>query len=276
MGLDQRDAGATYAKRLASLLIGALAIVLLAGSPSNAQTIPPKATTAKKECPFAPSNVPCHGTTIESVYTFSGYHEGDLKLIWVKLGPDQKSSMTASQESQCPECREADTRTFAWQSIPDVEITAHRRHCFCRVGVSRPPKAATTMEAATPLRAWPSTPPKATTTKAHCQYFSRGGPCAPIMSTYDFVGYREGDLSFIWAKLGPEHKETVGAKEVFKRTFTWHSVASVEITGVYEVREVGKGFRYKKLPTGKHGGHTILTDVFGDSEPNLVLQGRPK
>jgi len=125
--------------------------------------------------------------------------------------------------------------------------------------------------------------PEATATKAHCQYYSRGGPCAPIMSVYTFSGYHEGDLKLIWVKLGPDQKSSLSAsqtsqcpecREADTRTFTWHSIASVEIVGVYVVREAGKGFTYQKLPTGKHSGHITLTDLIGDSSPILLLQGR--
>jgi hypothetical protein len=125
--------------------------------------------------------------------------------------------------------------------------------------------------------------PKAGTAKAQCQYFSRGGPCAPIMSTYDYSGRKEGDLSLVWAKLGPVHvvgttyvstPPVPGMYEVFKRTFTWTSAPDVEIVGVYEVHEVGAGFKYKKLSSGKHSGHAAITDVRGTSGPILVLQGR--
>lgn len=122
----------------------------------------------------------------------------------------------------------------------------------------------------------------ASTAKTHCQYASVGGPCAPIMSIYNYFGYHEGDLSLIRAKLSPNqivghvHKTwpTPGEYEVNERTFTWHSVASVEIVGVYIQRGVGRGFSYKKLPTGKHSGQAKLTAITDGSTPNLVLQGR--
>jgi hypothetical protein len=102
------------------------------------------------------------------------------------------------------------------------------------------------------------------------------------MSIYNYFGYHEGDLSLIRAKLGPNkivghvHKTwpTPGEYEVNERTFTWHSASNVEIVGVYILREVGKGFSYKKLPTGKHSGQAKLTAVTGGSTPSLVLQGR--
>jgi hypothetical protein len=124
---------------------------------------------------------------------------------------------------------------------------------------------------------------EATAAKASCQYYSRGGPCAPIMSVYTYSGYREGDLKLISAKLGPEQKvgktyvstpPVPGMYEVVKRTFTWHAASGIEIVGVYLVHEVGRGFTYKKLPTGKHSGQVKLTDVIGSSEPILLLQGR--
>jgi hypothetical protein len=126
-------------------------------------------------------------------------------------------------------------------------------------------------------------PMTATAAKTHCQYYSKGGPCAPIMSVYTYSGYHEGDLKLIWAKLEPQHKvgttyvsaEPVpGTRQVFKRIVAWASLPDVEITAAYVVHVVGKGFSYRKLPTGKHSGQVTLIEIEGDGGPILLLQGR--
>jgi hypothetical protein len=163
-GLSRRS------QRLWALSGSLVAVVAVMGlspavGPSLARSTVASATKAR-ECPLAPANLPCHGTTIESVYTYFGYHEGDLSLIRAKLSPNQ--------------------------------IVGHVH------------------------KTWP----------------------------------------------------TPGEYEINERTFTWHSVASVEIVGVYVVHEVGAGFSYKKLPSGKHNGQAKLTAITDGSTPSLVLQGR--
>jgi hypothetical protein len=123
----------------------------------------------------------------------------------------------------------------------------------------------------------------ASAAQAHCQYYSVGGPCEPIMSVYTFYGYHEGNLSLIRAKLGPTEVvghvyktfPTPGYYDVYERTFTWHSAPSVQVVAAYIVHFKGKHATYTKLPSGKHGGNTKLTETQGSaSPPILVLQGR--
>jgi len=125
--------------------------------------------------------------------------------------------------------------------------------------------------------------PEAAVAKAHCQYASPGGPCAPIMSSYTYWGFSEGDLSLIKAKLGPNkivghvYKSfpTPGEYSVNERTFTWHSVAAVEIVGAYILHFKGSHGVYTKVPSGEHSGHTSMKETQGTSSPPiLVLQGR--
>lgn len=282
---------------------------------SGAQTV--KAVTAKRPCPLAPANVPCHGTTIESAYAYYGYKEGDISLISVKLGPERKVGTTYVSAQPVPGMYEVIKRTFTWHSVASIEIVAvyevevvgrgfrhkklpsgkHSGHATITdaAGGSSPilllqgrhAQATQSLHSLDEHRTNPSASVPATTTpaataKTHCQYPSVGGPCAPIMSIYTYFGYHEGDLSLIRAKLSPNqivghvHKTwpTPGEYEVNQRTFTWHSVPSVEIVGVYIQRGVGKGFSYTKLPTGKHSGHAKLTAVTDGSTPSLVLQGR--
>jgi hypothetical protein len=126
---------------------------------------------------------------------------------------------------------------------------------------------------------------KAVMVETFCPRAPANVPChgTTIESAYAYYGYKEGDISLISVKLGPERKvgttyvsaqPVPGMYEVIKRTFTWHSVDNVEIVAVYEVEDVGRGFRHKKLPSGKHSGHATITDAAGGSSPILLLQGR--
>jgi hypothetical protein len=259
------------------------------------------------------SEVPCLGP-VQVLYAFDGKTLGAAHLIHAKLGPEEQLGTTAEGT---PIVR----RTFTWTAAAGVKLVAafilssaheHGKAVLVRgkyrwiieriTTGAHSGRATLTSDApefapflflegrqaqasqsrysiATRLQA---APPKAVTAKTSCQYYSRGGPCAPIMSVYTYSDYKEGDLSLIWAKPGPEHKTGTtyvsgpfpGTYEVFKRTFAWKSIASVEIVGVYIVHEVGRGFSYKKLTSGPHGGHATLTDVDDGSAPILVLQGR--
>ncbi len=93
------------------------AIVMGLGAPTTG-------SAAARECPIAPAGVPCHGTTIESAYTYSGYHEGDLSLIWTKLSPQHKVGTTYVSAEPVPGIRQVFKRTLTWHSLPDVEIVA--------------------------------------------------------------------------------------------------------------------------------------------------------
>jgi hypothetical protein len=114
-----------------------------------------------------------------------------------------------------------------------------------------------------------------------CTPISTGEPClAPIQSVYAFDGMGSGAVTYMKAHAGPEkiiektirHNEAV---EVIQRTFTWHSVPSVKIVAVFI--EIGtRGSRkppiYKRVPTGSHSGHAVLT-FGGGHGANLLLEG---
>jgi hypothetical protein len=314
MPTDRRDPQrpvATAPARRASLVLlltAASATVLAASSPAT-QAVTPKAVIAAPPCDAFSVGGPCLGP-IQSFYDYEGGGEGDIKLLRAKAGPIEKDG-TAYKTLPSPGYYEKTKRRFAWHSVASIEIVnvyiVHfkgKRASYTKLPSGRHSGQTTLTEtqasASPPLlllqgqhlpavqsadnrgKLSISLPPKARIAKAHCQFASEGGPCAPIMSIYNYWSYSEGDLKLINLKRSPNkivghvHKTwpTPGEYEVNERTLTWHSVPSVEIIGVYILREVGKGFSYKKLPTGKHSGHTKLTAVTSGSTPSLVLQGR--
>ena len=123
---------------------------------------------------------------------------------------------------------------------------------------------------------------RAATAKAKCPFFSKGGPClGTLMSDYSYEGEGGQSDQLMKAKFGP--REVVGTRyqlepapgqyHLTQHKVTWHSVASVEILAVYEVHEVRNGFKYHKLPSGRHRGHAKLTAWEDTDPPILVLFG---
>jgi hypothetical protein len=105
-----------------------------------------------------------------------------------------------------------------------------------------------------------------------------------VVTTYS--GYKEGPLSLIKLTLGPSRKiageelEGGGTRhEIDQRQVSWHSVANVEVVAVFILhRPKLRRFVYQAVPTGRHSGHTTLTDL---KEPGIdyaqqivIVQGR--
>jgi len=122
----------------------------------------------------------------------------------------------------------------------------------------------------------------AVTAKSGCQPYSQGGPClGPIQTAYNYEGEGEQAVKLMWAKFGAKkvvgsvfEPDPPGQYEITQRHITWHSVASVEIVAVYEVKFMGRRARYRKLPSQSHSGHAVLRDIRGQDAPILLLQGR--
>jgi hypothetical protein len=111
-------------------------------------------------------------------------------------------------------------------------------------------------------------------------------PCkGPIEVSTGYSGYKEGPSWEIKITLGPSHQISQGnersggdIREVVQRQASWHSVPSVEIVAVFILHRPAHGprFRYQKVASGRHGGHTTLTDVVSPSTGAdvLIIQGR--
>jgi hypothetical protein len=288
-------------KSMVLVLAGILIGITLVGIRATAQTDPPKAGTAKTQCQYFSRGGPC--APIMSTYDYSGRKEGDISLVWAKLGPMHVVGTTYVSTPPVPGMYEVFKRTFTWTSAPDVEIVGvyevhevgagfkykklssgkHSGHATITDvrGTSGPILVLQGRRISTA-----GISSTATTAKTkECPLAPNNLPChgTTIESAYAYSGYKEGDLSLVWAKLGPDRKvgttyvstpPVPGMREVFKRTFTWHSVASVEIVGVYEVHFKGSHANYRKLPSGKHSGHATLTEVRGGTAVTLNLQGR--
>jgi hypothetical protein len=125
----------------------------------------------------------------------------------------------------------------------------------------------------------------ATDSQTHCKSQLQGEPCkGPIRTLYSYTGLGSGDLSYIWAKPGPE--VSLGRRlktfpppayyaPVSKRTFTWHTKPSIEIVAVYVVRSLTRRYTYQKVASGLHSGQATLTTNNDDPNPPLLLlEGR--
>ena len=118
------------------------------------------------------------------------------------------------------------------------------------------------------------------TAATHCKPISIGEPClGPIQSGYAYDGFGGGDDTYIHAKAGPKVVVEKGGEtgEVTERTFTWHSIPSVEMVAVFIVSKSNpdsRTFHYTRVKTGRHSGHVAMRAVFQGIPPTLLLEGR--
>ena len=124
---------------------------------------------------------------------------------------------------------------------------------------------------------------QAVATQSRCKPLTPSAPCVgPLQSEYAYDGYGVGNTTSIHVKAGPMtvvgkvYKSTPvpGFYQVKKRTFTWHSPASVTIVAVYIERRRGLHVSYQRISTGTHSGHTTLTLLEQSIPPTLYLEGR--
>jgi hypothetical protein len=120
----------------------------------------------------------------------------------------------------------------------------------------------------------------------HCPFVSPNEPCkGPIESVYAFAGEGVKKAPQLKARFEPISKVAEGnereggtIREVVQRQVSWHSAPNVEIVAVFILHrpDTGPRFRYQRIASGKHGGHTTLTDVIAEatSAPVLIIQGR--
>jgi hypothetical protein len=248
------------------------------------------APAAQAKCIPITRGEPCLAP-IQSLYNFSGFGSGATSLLKAKVGPQRIVEYDANEPvwertiswhaaahvkivAAFLEFRTFRTRRF--QRIPTGPQSGHRQWRFARASPATPllilegERTGSTASIAKTFPC-PNTPHE---------------PCrGPIEVSTNYAGYKEGPSRLIKITLGPSHQISQGnerqggeIREVVQRQASWHSVPNVEIVAVFILHRhnTGQRFRYQQIPSGKHSGHTTLTNVvgFSGSSPVLIIQGR--
>jgi hypothetical protein len=296
--MTTRTAKAVGACIAAVIAIGLMPAVSSSRVPTAATSETKHSAAAAKECPLAPFNVPCHGTTIESAYTFSGYREGDLSLISAKLGPVHKLGMTYVPTPPVPGMYEVDRRTITWHSLADVEIVAVYEVEVVGRGFrhKKLPTGTHSGKATITDTAGGSSPyflfqgrrvaRAASVARAYtCRNIARHAPCmGPIASEFAYEGRGGGDLAYIRAHAGPEVKtgKTADGYPIDERTFTWHSAPGVTVVAAFVVGVIStpdsNTYTFHRVSlgrTGSHSGEVTLKAIIGGGhfQGALLLEG---
>jgi hypothetical protein len=283
-----QDPGCTPTPRT---LVACLIAALVAGILPTASSARPAAQAAI--CVPISRGEPCLAP-IQSVYAYSGLGGGAVASIHAHPGPEERIG-TAADEN--PITR----RTFTWHSTSNVKIVAvfivtpigeTGRYSYRRVSTGEHSGHAALVakgdiSVPTLLLEGRRTASAAVTSR-HCVSFVTEAPClGSIQTLVGFNGKAGGAVRFITARPGPE--EEIGKNPehvpIMRRSFTWHSVASVKLVAAFVLTTLskdGKAVRVRgkfrwvvhRIPTGAHSGTATLTASEGSSlAPFLLLEG---